>query len=182
MITKREKAVIKGLTKAVILTLGAGVVIGGALLFPGMGWVYREFKRKQWEDAKKRGVLRATIRRLEKQELVSWNETSGKVRLTLTEKGRKRVLQYNIDRLEIKDRGSWDGLWRVVVFDVPESKRDARDLFRKKLKDLGFYQLQKSVFLTRYECKDEIDFLRHSLEIAPHVLYIKAKDISGIEK
>lgn len=182
MINKREKAIIRGLTKAVLLTLGAGVVIGGALLFPGAGLLYKEFKRKQWEDAKKRGVLRATIKRLEKQELVSWSEADGEVKLTLTEKGKKKILQYNIDKLEIEDRGAWDGFWRVIVFDVPESQRAARDLFRKKLKDLGFYQLQKSVFMTRYKCKDEIDFLRHTLEIAPHVLYIQAKDISGIQK
>lgn len=182
MVNKREKAIIRGLTKAVLLTLGAGAVIGVALMFPGAGLLYKEFKKQQWEDAKKRGVLRATIKRLEKQELVSWSEIDGEVKLTITEKGKKKVLQYDIDKLEIKDRGGWDGFWRVIVFDVPESKRDARDLFRKKLKDLGFYQLQKSVFLTRYECKDEVDFLRHSLEIAPHVLYIKAKDISGIQK
>lgn len=179
---KREGAVIGGLTKTLLLTVGAGVVIGTALVFPGAGFLYREFKKQQWEDAKKRGVLRSTIKRLEKQKLISWKEKDGELQLTLEEKGRKRILQYEMDTLTLKNTGKWDGLWRVVIFDIPEDKRNAREFFREKLKDLGFQQLQKSVFITRLECKDEIDFLRHSLEVAPHVSYILAKDVSSIEK
>lgn len=179
---KREGAVIGGLTKTLLLTVGAGVVIGTALVFPGAGFLYKKFKKQQWEDAKKRGVLRSTIKRLERQKLISWKEKDGELQLTLEEKGRKRMLQYEMDTLTLKNTGKWDGLWRVVIFDIPEDKRNAREFFREKLKDLGFQQLQKSVFITRLECKDEIDFLRHSLEVAPHVSYILAKDVSSIEK
>ncbi len=182
MSKKRKGAVIGGLTKALLLTLGIGVVIGTALVFPGVGLLYKEFKKQQWEDAKKRGALRSTIKRLEKQKLISWKEKDGEVRLTLEEKGKKRVLGYQIDGMRLKNTGKWDGLWRVVIFDIPEDNRKAREFFREKLKDLGFQQLQKSVFITRLECKDEIDFLRHSLEISPHVSYILAKDVSLIEK
>lgn len=177
---KREGAVIGGLTKALLLTLGTGVVIGTALVFPGAGFLYKEFKKQQWEDANKRGVLRSTIKRLEKQKLISWKEKDGELQLVLEEKGRKRMLQYKMDTLALKNTGKWDGLWRVVIFDIPEEKRKTREFFREKLKDLGFQQLQKSVFITRLECKDEIDFLRHTLEVAPHVSYILAKDVSSL--
>lgn len=182
MSRQREKTVIAGLTKGLLLTLGAGVVIGTALLFPGIGLLYKEFKKQQWEDAKKRGALRSTIRRLEKQKMISWKEENGILQLTLEEKGRKRILQYKMDSLSLKSTSKWDGFWRVVIFDIPEDNRKAREFFREKLKNLGFQQLQKSVFITRLECKDEIDFLRHSLEISPHVSYILAKDVSSIEK
>lgn len=182
MSRKREGAVIAGLTKALLLTLGAGAVIGTALLFPGVGLLYREFKKQQWEDAKKRGALRSTIRRLERQKMIAWKEEDGKLQLILEEKGRKRTLQYKMDALSLKNTGKWDGMWRVVIFDIPEDSRNAREFFREKLRNLGFQQLQKSVFITRLECKDEIDFLRHSLEISPYVSYILAKDVSSIEK
>ena len=182
MITKREKVVIRGLTKGLLLTLAAGVVVGTALVFPGAGLLYKEFKKKQWEDAKKRGLLRSTIKRLEKQSLISWGEKDGELQLTLEEKGKKRILQYKMDSLILKNTGKWDGFFRIVIFDIPEEKRKVREFLREKLKNLGFQQLQKSVFVTRLECKDEIDFLRHSLEIAPHVSYILAKDVSSLRK
>ena len=64
MSRQRERAIIGGLTKALLMTLGAGVVIGAALAFPAAGLLYREFKKKQWEDAKRRGLLKSTIKRL----------------------------------------------------------------------------------------------------------------------
>ena len=178
----KKGVVIEGLTKALLMTLGTGVVIGVALAFPHAGLLYREFKKKQWEDARRRGLLRSTIKRLEKQELISWKETDGELQLLLEEKGKKRVLQYKIDQLAIRETTRWDGLFRIVTFDIPENRRIARESFRKKLIELGFQKLQKSVFVIRFPCKDEIDFLRHSLEIAPYVLYIIAKNISSVEK
>ena len=170
----------KGLTKAVLIGLGTGAVIGTALLFPGIGVLYKEFKKEQWEKAKRRGRLNYTIKRLEKQNLVSWKEKDGELILILTERGKKKVLGYKLEEMKIKKPKKWDKHFRVIVFDIPENRREARNTFRKKLKNLGFYQLQKSVFVCPYECKEEVDFLRHELDIARFVNYILAKEIQGI--
>jgi phenylacetic acid degradation operon negative regulatory protein len=47
-------------------------------------------------------------------------------------------------------RLKWDGRWRILIFDVPENQRQKRDMLRAKLTDLGFHQLQKSVWITPY--------------------------------
>src|SRR3989344_4593151 len=60
---------------------------------------------------------------------------------------------------EIKKPARWDKLWRLVIFDIPEEERTGRMALAAKLKELGFYPLQKSVFIHPYECKDEIDFI-----------------------
>jgi DNA-binding transcriptional regulator PaaX len=179
---KRSATVAKGVTKAVLGMLAGGGVIGIAMAFPAAGAIHKEFKKQQWEEARQRGILGSTIKRLEKQDLVSWKDVNGQTQLTLTENGKRKTLQFAIDNLKINKPKQWDGLWRIIIFDIPENKRAARDILRKNLKDLECQQLQKSVFVTRYDCKDEIDFLRHSLEIAPNVNFIVAKEISGIEK
>ena len=66
---------------------------------------------------------------------------------------------------------NWDGRWRLVIFDVPEKLRKGRDALREKLKDLGFYELQKSVFIFPYECKNEIDFLIEFFHLRKFVRY-----------
>lgn len=181
MLNRQKKIVVTGLTKGILVALGVGATIGVALAFPGLGILYRAYKKQQWEKAKNRGILRATVKRLERQELVSWAERGGELQLTLTDKGRKRLLQYDVDALKVDDTKRWDGLWRVVVFDVPEGERHARELFRKKIRELGLSQLQKSVFVCRFPCKDEIDFLSHALEVHRYVHYILAKEISYIK-
>ena len=177
----RNVVAVSGLTKGVLIILGAGAVIGAALVFPGIGILYKAFKKEQWEKARRRGILRATIKRLERQKLVSWAEKNNETRLILTDKGKKKVLQYNIDGLKVNDTKKWDGLWRVVVFDIPEGKRLVRNQFREKLKQMGLVPLQRSVFICRFSCKDEIDFLTHAFEIHPFVHYIVAKEVSYIK-
>ncbi|MBI2633479.1 MAG: CRISPR-associated endonuclease Cas2 [Parcubacteria group bacterium] len=57
-----------------------------------------------------------------------------------------------------------DKLWYMVVFDVPEEKRKARDQLRCSLHRLGFKQFQKSIWISPYEIfqslKKEIDLFK----------------------
>ena len=162
------------LTRAIISLIESGISIGAELLFPGVG------DREQWEKARKRGTLNTAIKRLEKRNLVSWSESKGVLRLELTERGNKKVLKYRLEELTIEKPKVWDGLFRVIIFDIPENRKGVRESFRKKLKELEFYQLQKSVFVSQYECRDEIEFLKNYYEIPSYVSYILAKEIPDI--
>ena len=59
----------------------------------------------------------------------------------------------------------WDRKWRVVIFDIPQEMHNARNLFRSKLKTLGFATLQKSIYVFPYPCEDELGDIckRHKL-------------------
>jgi len=48
---------------------------------------------------------------------------------------------------EFRSVKSWDGKWRLITFDVPISSDKKRYQLRNLLKDFGFYQLQKSVWI-----------------------------------
>jgi len=166
----------QNLTKAVLLLLSSGVLLTAAILFPGLGIIYREYKR--WQNFEKRR-LRETVRRLYNQKFVKVVEKDGQLLLELTEKGKTKVLNYKIDEMEIKKPIKWDGLWRVVIFDIPENKRMARDMLRKKLRQLGFYKLQKSVFVHPFPCRDEICFIKEVLKIGPYLTFLEAKFIDN---
>ena len=166
------------LTQAVISIISVGAKIGKDLLFPGTG--HKQWIEEKWNNAKRQGRLGATIRRLENQELISWEGSEDNLKLILTEKGKKKVLQYKLAEMKIKKTPKWDGLFRVIIFDIPENKKGTREIFRKKLKELEFQQLQKSVFVSPYECRNEIDFLKNVYEVVPYVSYILATDIPDI--
>jgi DNA-binding transcriptional regulator PaaX len=86
--------------------------------------------------------------------------------ISLTEEGRKRAGKYLIDDLEIKKPKKWDGKWRVIIFDIPDKTKIKREAFRGKLKELNFYQLQKSVWIYPYNCQKEIELLRNFFGLA----------------
>jgi DNA-binding transcriptional regulator PaaX len=164
----------QNLTRAVLLLLGSGAVLSAAILFPGLGVLYREYKK--WQNFEKRR-LRETVRRLHQQKLVKVTEKDGQLLVELTEKGKTRAQSFRIDEMKIKKLTKWDGLWRVVIFDIPEKKRLARDILRDKLKQLGFYKLQKSVFVHPFPCRDEIEFIKEVYEISPDVIFLEAESL-----
>jgi CRISPR-associated endonuclease Cas2 len=97
---------------------------------------------------------------LKKRKLIEVKREDHDVCIALTEEGRKRAGKYQIDDLEIKTPKKWDGKWRVVIFDIPDGQRVQRDAFRRKLKEFGFFSLQKSVWVHLFDCKEEIELLR----------------------
>ena len=81
---------------------------------------------------------------------------------TLTKHGRRRALELLL-RSQPRHVKPWDGKWRVVVFDVPERRRAARDFLRRQLKLLGFRQLHKSVWVSPYDLSSTFrEFLREA--------------------
>lgn len=57
----------------------------------------------------------------------------------------KLVRRYPLSQLRDK---RWDGRWRIVIFDIPEKKRDYRERLRNDLIALGFGKLQESIYIT----------------------------------
>ncbi len=42
----------------------------------------------------------------------------------------------------------WDGKWRFVIFDIPQKEVNFRNIIRRRLKELDFRQLQRSVWFS----------------------------------
>jgi len=132
---------------------------------------------KEWQKINRKSLHDAIQRLYQSQLIKCVDNKDGTIVLTLTADGEERILNYNLDTLEIKKQNKWDGLWRIVVFDIPESKKRARDALSFKLKNMGMLAMQKSVFVCPYKCKDEIDFVVEFFDLKPFVRFIVAKNI-----
>ena len=120
-----------------------------------------------------------TLKRLEKQRIVEIREKGDKAIITITEKGKKRLLKYNIDNIKIKIPKKWDKKWRIVSFDIPERQKNAREALRRKLKELDFFPLQKSLFIFPYPCKNEVDFIVEIFQIENFVIFWETNNINN---
>ena len=80
------------------------------------------------------------------------------------------------EEINIK-KDEWDGIWRIVAYDIPDDIKKERDYFRKKLKSLGFKELQKSMFVVPYKCREEIAVLSQSLGISPYVMHLTTEHL-----
>ncbi|MCX6789391.1 MAG: hypothetical protein NTZ42_02160 [Candidatus Gribaldobacteria bacterium] len=120
-----------------------------------------------------------TLSRLKRSNMLVLKEKDGKFTVELSEKGKKKIQQITIDDLRNKKPEQWDGLWRVVIFDIPERQKYGRAALRGKMKYLGFYQLQKSVWAFPYDCEKEIELLANFFNIYNCVNFIEAKRITN---
>ena len=130
---------------------------------------------KEWKYINKR-VLHIAIKKLYKSKLISCTEDkSGMITLILDEDGKNKILKHDLEKIKIEKPKKWDGLWRIVIFDIPERFKKERDALAYRLKRLNFYPIQKSVFIYPYECKNEVDFIVEIFNLRPYVRFILAK-------
>lgn len=130
---------------------------------------YREIKY-----ANEKWILNRNIKRLEKGDYISIADKNSNL-YQLTSKGKVEIIK---ERIIEKQEQKWDSKWRVIIFDIPEKSRRERDLLRLNLRNLGFMQLQKSVWITPYDIEQEIKFLFNLFEHNKYVRFITADKIN----
>ncbi len=176
------------IAKQIILTMARTAAVTGMAVtlaaMPGLGLVIKELM--DWydrENNQNKFRIRKTFEELRRARLIKYIPMPDKTtKIILTENGKKLYLQYNIDCMQVKKPQKWDRLWRFVIFDVPNSFNRERRYFRLKLRTLGFYQLQKSVWIYPYPCKDEIDFVAEYLRVSPYIRLLEVKEFDGSEE
>lgn len=70
----------------------------------------------------------------------------------------------------------WDGKYRVIIWDIPESKRIVRNLLRRRLREWGFKILQKSVWVSKRNVTQKLRNLISDLGINKWVVVIESND------
>lgn len=169
---ERKKKILNRLTskrkQQVLLLLQAGFALiltrRGAQQIRIVKTLHREWKKL---DQK---YLYRYLYEFKNDRLVSWRESDdGTIEVVLTERGKVMAGRFNPDKMKIARPSRWDGRWRVVIYDIPHSKKSARDALRRKLYELGFAEWQKSVFIFPYPCREEIDFIIELFNLRPYV-------------
>lgn len=132
--------------------------------------------RKEWN---KRNT-RLAIERLHKKKLVDYQEMpDSSFRIVATKKGKDVIRKIDLEKMSIEKPTRWDRKWRLVAFDISEERKKGREALRNMLYQLGFYKLQRSIFVHPYPCDIEIDLVRNAFEIRPHeVMIVVAESIS----
>lgn len=164
--------------KKILLLLMGGLALG---LSGSPSRYFRILKSigKEWKNIEQDSLKRA-IRSLYESRLVRAKENpDGTTSLIVTDAGKERALIYKVDAMTIPHQTKWDGKWRIVIFDIPEYAREARDALRNRLRQIGMKELQKSVFIHPYPCDDEINFLVEFYQVRPHVRLITAETLDN---
>ena len=162
----------KSLTREILFIAAAGPVVLSSLFLPNAAQMLKPLIkwRKNWDKIDRRLIYNA-VRRLNQKRLVELVGKGDKLYIKITSNGKKVVKNFDYDDIELAKPKTWDKKWRLVIFDIPDKKKKERRALSKKVKDIGFYALQESVFVYPYDCCDEIDFICEFLSISRFVNY-----------
>lgn len=125
----------------------------------------------------KKSSFAKALKRLREQNLIE-TVNGDEAIIRLTDKGKSAALWEKYKSL----KKTWDGKWRIVAFDIPEKYFLVRDLFRRRIKELGFKQLQKSVWISKVDCAKLLRDYVKSLGIEKWVSVIEATSVDFGDK
>lgn len=114
--------------------------------------------RKEWRKIDQRNFNRSLRSLCQQKLLEEIVRPDGTITLKLTEQGKRQARYTDLfgSTIKIKRPKKWDGLWRLIIFDIPEKKRAFRNILRNHLKEIGFRELQQSAFIFPFPCEQEI--------------------------
>ena len=136
----------------------------------GMGNAVQVFKQFRTSRHFSKEQIRNSINHLRQKRLIEYvADKNGKTIVKITKKGGNKLRAFAIDLISIKKPIKWDGKWRLVMFDIPMRFTKGREELRDHLKQLGFYQFQKSAWLYPYPCEDEIIFVADFYGVGKYV-------------
>jgi phenylacetic acid degradation operon negative regulatory protein len=103
-------------------------------------WTPVNYSRKKY---------RQLVGRLQRCQWLQSTVIAGAVHFRLTALAQKRLFT-SFPTLTLGGK-SWDGFWRLAVFEVPESRRSERDRLRRRLIRFGCGRFQDSLYLTPFD-------------------------------
>ncbi|MEK7460114.1 MAG: hypothetical protein AAB628_01020 [Patescibacteria group bacterium] len=167
------------LAKEILKGLAIGGFIVACIAMPNLAQVVKLFNPRNSRD---RYRVAQSVRGLQKNKMVRIVNRKGYDVVEITAFGKKKVLEYDLENMHLDKKKKWDGRWSIVMFDIPQTKKRVRDAISFKIKDIGMYPIQKSVFVFPHPCKDEIDFVGEVFGVRKNIIYIEALHIDGAEK
>jgi hypothetical protein len=101
----------------------------------------------------------------------------------ITPHGKRRLSEIEFLKLSIPKPKKWDKKWWLVAADIPSSShRVAGDLLRFKLKHMGFYPLQRTLWLYPHDPRKELEYVFRHYHVSRFVTVMEVSTVDSDDK
>lgn len=105
---------------------------------------------KENEDPKTAYALARSLKNLVSGGLVELHDSPHQSYVRLTKEGKKKIHSLTLENDTTLVNTTWDGYWRIILLDLPESRKSERESLRYLLKKAGFVCLKNSAWISPY--------------------------------
>ena len=98
----------------------------------------------------------------------------------LTQKGRQKLSSLRLDNSNSLSDPNWDGKWRIVLLDLPESRKQEREALRYLLKKAGFILLKNSAWVSPFPFEFLFENIKDDFGLTSELMIIVTNQIDTI--
>lgn len=140
------------------------------------GYTKLPFRNKQQKIIK-------TFYYLKQKKWIDFRRKGEDYEVIVTMQGKKQIRKMRLETLTIPRPEKWDGKFWEVIADIPtKDYRQGADAFRTKLKDMGFFHLQRTVWLCPFDPRLEIEFITRHYGIFNFVTVMKIEELDPADE
>lgn len=118
--------------------------------------------------------IRSAVSRMCRAGLFKVRHQGLKSYYSLTEEG-FALLERGEQRIFGRRSNEWNGVWSIVVYFIPEEKREARDRLRQELSWIGYGPLSTATWISPHSLVKEVERLAEQLKIKKYVQFFQAE-------
>jgi DNA-binding transcriptional regulator PaaX len=129
------------------------------------------------KDPKDRYAITRSLKGLREAGLVEQIMSSRTEFARLTKEGRKRVHSLELEKENQLLAISWDGMWRIILLDLPEERKSERESLRYLLKKAGFVCLKNSAWISPFPYEHLFANIKKDLGLSGEMMIIVTSNL-----
>lgn len=172
----KKKRLKRNLQNTALMAIGLAGTIAVMAVAPNMFQILGRTGALARLKYRSKGVLA----RLKQKGEIEFIERDGKKYARLTTLGEK-ILNLHREKLNLVENKArrWDRRYRLIIFDIPEKRKQIREHLRFEMQEVGFLRIQDSSWVYPYDCEEFIALLKADLHIGKDVLYAVVEEIDN---
>ncbi len=132
------------------------------------------------EDGQTPYAITRSIKGLEDAGLIEKIHSGQNNYARLTTDGKKKMYSVKLEHENTLMNTSWDGSWRIILLDLPESRKNERESLRYLLKKAGFLCLKNSAWISPFPLEYLFTNIKKDLGLSTELVIIVTSQIDEI--
>ncbi|HAS80501.1 MAG: PaaX family transcriptional regulator [Candidatus Nomurabacteria bacterium GW2011_GWE1_32_28] len=127
---------------------------------------------KDTEDPKITYALTRSIKNLIESGCIEILKSDNKDYLKLTKKGKNKLNSIRLEGGSALVSTNWDGLWRIIIIDIPEERKNEREALRYLLKKANFTCIKNTVWISPLPYEHLFTNIKKDLKLGTELIII----------
>lgn len=127
---------------------------------------------KENKDKKTSYAIARSVKNLIESGCAEMIKSDNKSYLKITKKGKNKFNCLKLEGENTLVSNTWDGLWRIIILDIPENRKNEREALRYLLKKANFTCIKNTVWISPFPYEHLFTNIKKDLNLGTELMII----------